>query len=363
MTKKSILLYVLGGFLLFFIVMPYAFYYFYLSWKLPGVIGLTIFFPLGIVAYPFIVAIKGLGGWLSVVVQFLIVIVVFGFIASARILSDKERVAFPIKTEVHLKEKLKVVCLNIKRFCEWLFLSWIEILGVAILLPFSVIFILLGPLRQQLFVASLKSKIWRKDYKTFFTLLIFFFYLQVVITVPGSAYQYFGKDRIIDGVVVAVALLAFIAFQFQRMTPPYFEATFLPSEGKSYQDKPQFLVKARVSQRILVFVHITNLGLTAFKNCVVSIVFPEGFTIVGDLRLYKGVDFAKKFVIQKKNQCIQFLPNDNYMTFPPCNNLIFPIWIKTPKEAGKYKVKTTLSSESTWGEAERNFLQIDIVDD
>jgi len=365
MNKRKVirrLLYLLT-FLLLLYVIPASAYYIYAAWGLIAAISLIFFSPLGILIYPFTILIKSTGNWPDFILNLVIVVIIFVSIMIARKWSEEYQKTETRITDNRFKSRFKIILLDIKRFIEWLLLFWSEFIGLSILLPFSIIFIFMGPLRELIFAISLRSKMWSRDYKGLFNALMFFFYLQIVIAVPGIAYEYFGIDRILDGIIVAGFLLTFIAFQFQRMTPPYFEATFLPTESSSYQDEPKYIVKAKAATQVLLFVRITNLGLATFKNCVFSVVFPEGFEISEDPKLYKGIDFVKNFDVQRKNRCIQFLPNNNYMTFPPCNHLVFPIWVNTPNKAGNYRISSMLSSESAWGEAKREFLKIDIMDD
>lgn len=365
--KKKVLIRLfrfLARLLLFFYVLPASIFYFYAAWGLIAAILIFFFLPLGVLIYPFLILIHGLGGWPEFVFNLIIVIIVLAMTMTVRKWSEEYKVEeATIVEETGFKIRIETILNDVKQFIKWLLLIWTEFIGFSILLPFSVIFVFVGPLRQLLFIISLRSKMWSRDFKDFFTVMLLFFYLQIAIAAPGMAYEYFGIDRILDGIVVAGLLLTFTAFQFQRMTPPYFEATFLPSLGDSYEDVPRSIVKANVDTKALLFVRITNLGLATFKDCVFSVVFPEGFEIIEDTRLYSGIDFEKKFSLQRKNRCIQFLPNDNYITFPPCNHLVFPIWVNTPKKTGKYKISCSLSSESAWGEEKRELLQIDITND
>ena len=236
-----------------------------------------------------------------------------------------------------------------------------EFVTFIILLPLAPLVILVGPVRQLIFTISLRSKRWQKDYPGMFKTLLFFFYMQIAIGVPGIIYEYLGSEHLLNAIVAAGFFLAFVALQLPRMLPPYFVAVFMPAEDGSYREDTTFSIQVKPSIPTLLYFRITNLGTTFFKDCVCSFSFDEGFTVLGSPQDCKGLDFEKNLVVQEKNHCAQFLPNANYLGIAPCNHSIFPVRVQTPAKLGKYKVKITLSSESTWGEAQES-LTLEVTD-
>jgi hypothetical protein len=115
----------------------------------------------------------------------------------------------------------------LKRFYGWAWLTWVEYLGYAFLYVTSPFYVLLGTLRETVFAISLKSKVWAKDHPTFFSGLIFMFYLQVAFGIPTVVYHFLGEDKLFEGIIGAIAIITFVALQFQRMTPAYFVPAFI----------------------------------------------------------------------------------------------------------------------------------------
>jgi hypothetical protein len=339
--------YTLSVLLVIFYLSPLTIKTFYEAWGLIALVVVVFIFPLVLIAYPTIAIIKDFTNWQGFISGYIVILLVLLMIYFARKWSEESLEEGIVK--------------SVRRTIFWLGSLWAEFIGFVVLLPLSILFIFFGSFRQSIFMICLFNKMWRRDFKYLYQTLFFFFYLQIAFSVPAIAYYRFGEKMIFEGIAVAGLLLTFTAFQFQKMTPPYYDAVFLPSEGRSYIDEPKTILRIKSGEKTLLFVRVTNLGLSNFKDCIFSIIFPDGFEILKDLRIYKGIDFFKEFELQKKNRCIQFLPDANYLTFTPCNHLVFPVWVTVPKKIGKYKIVSTLSSESAWGEASREFLEIEVI--
>ena len=189
---------------------------------------------------------------------------------------------------------------------------------------------------------------WAKDHPTFFAGIIFMFYLQIAVAIPALAYYLLGKDHLFEGIFGAVAVIAFIAFQFQNMTPPYFVSTFLDSANISTTNGT-LKTELKPSTPTWISIGVTNLGITTYKDCVFQVTFPEGFLVLDDFDLYKDKDFAKIFTLRSNKTIVEFLPHDNYQTFAPCSSLVFPICVLSPANASEYQIVCSLTSESAWG--------------
>jgi len=237
----------------------------------------------------------------------------------------------------------------LKRFYSWAWLTWLEYLAYLFLYVASPLYVLLGTLREAVFTISLRSKVWAKDHPTFFSGLMFMFYLQVAFGIPSVAYAFLGKGGLFEGIIGAVAVITFVALQFQRMTPPYFVPTFVDSHSPSFGDGT-FRIKAKSATPTWLYIRITNLGISTYKDCVLQVTFPQGFSVLDDFDSYRDEGHAKHFaVVRETNTIVEFRPRDNYMTFAPCTSLIFPIYVRTPEEPAEYRLVTSLSSESAWG--------------
>ena len=66
-------------------------------------------------------------------------------------------------------------------------------------------------------------------------------------------------------------------------------------------------------------------------------------------RGYKDLDFRKEFSIQERHGGIMFTPNENFLTIPPQEVYVFPMYVKTPKEE-KDKQKRTIiyANKEAW---------------
>jgi len=330
---------------LFILILPATMWYLYQQWNIPGAVFAGLLLPISAVIYPFVIIIGKLGNIATIVFNFILVAIIFTLLTNAWTFTQEGHSIFHIRPRT--RNNFIEILVRLKRFYGWAWLIWVEYLGYFLLYVLSPLYVLIGPLRQIVFMISLKSKVWASDHPVFFSGLLFFFYLQVAIGIPGVAYQYLGKDKLFEGIVGAVAVITFIAFQFQKMTPPYFVPTFVDSDNTSFANGT-FRTKAKPSTRTWLSICVTNLGLTTFKDCVFQVIFPQGFSIIDNFDLYKDKDYAKHFTVRATNTTIEFLPRDNYLTFAPLSNLIFPICVLTPKDPSEYQIVTSLSSESAW---------------
>jgi len=174
------------------------------------------FVTFAIVVHPLIIAIRTPTNWPTAIFSFLVVAVGFALLTTAWTLTSKEKQ--PEASDALKRHRLKVALSDAKDFSIWLLLTWTEYVTFFLIYVFSIIFVLAGPLRQLVYAVSLKSRMWARDYSTFFSGILFMFYVQLAVAIPAIAYTYFGKDRLIDGIAVAAGLLIFVARQLQKMT-------------------------------------------------------------------------------------------------------------------------------------------------
>ena len=331
-----------------FITIPFTVLFLYQQWNIPGAVFAVLLLPISAIICPFVII--GKLGIATFAFNFFWVIVSFISLFNAWIFTQEGH------SILHLRSRTTKIVIEIlirlKRFYGWVWLTWVEYLGYFLLYVLSPLYVLMGPLRQAVFAISLTNKMWAKDHPSFFSGLIFMFYLQVAIGIPAIVYQYLDKDKLFEAIIGAVAIITFVAFRFQNMTPPYFVPTFVDSHNTSLANST-FRTKTKVKPdtHTWLYIRITNVGLSTFKDCVFRVTFPQCFQISDKFGLdYKGQAHAKHFItVRGTNTIVEFPPRDNYMTFAPCTNLIFPICVQTPKDPAEYQIVTSLSSESAWG--------------
>jgi hypothetical protein len=95
---------------------------------------------------------------------------------------------------------------------------------------------------------------------------------------------------------------------------------------------------------------IQNLGFHTYKNFVIKFYFGEKFKIMpSNYRGYKDLDFGKEFGIQKRYGGVIFTPKDNFLTVPPQEVYVFPMYVKAPNEEERYTLTVQFNAENTWG--------------
>jgi hypothetical protein len=347
-NRRKYLFWFLSLIFLLVSTLPFTVISLYQQWHIPGAVFAVLLLPISAIVCPF--AIIGKVGTATVVSNFAIVIISFTLLLNAWVFSQEGH------SILHLRGRTKNIVLEIliwsKRFYVSVWLTWLEYLGYFLLYILSFLYVLVGPLRQLVFTISLKTEVWAKDHPSFFSGLISMFYLQVAVGIPAIVYFFLGQDRLFEGIIGAVAVVTFVAFQFQKMTPPYFIPIFADSYNAS-SASGTFRAKAKPTAPTWLCIRITNLGISTFKDCVFRVTFPQGFSIFDEFDFYyRDEAHAKHFIAVRETSdttTVEFLPGDNYMTFAPCANLTFPIYVRTPKDLGEYRIITSLSSESAWG--------------
>jgi len=332
------------------IVTFWAIWYLYQQWNIPGAIFAGLLLPVSVVIYPFIIIIGKLGNADIIGSHFFLVILSVILLFNAWFFGHQGHSIMYLRPRT--ADVTRKILPLLKRFYGWAWLTWVEYLGYAFLYVTSPFYVLLGTLRETVFAISLKTKVWAKDHPTFFSGLIFMFYLQVAFGIPIMVYHFLGEDRLFEGIIGAIAIITFVALQFQRMTPAYFVPAFIDPHNKAFASGT-FKTKAKPATPTWLHICITNLGISTFKDCVFRVTFPQGFSIFDEFDFYySDRAYAKHFITNRETTdtiTVEFLPRDNYMTFAPCTDLTFPIYVLTPKDPGEYQISTSLASESTWG--------------
>jgi hypothetical protein len=329
------------------VMLPLTVWLLYQQWSIPGAVFGGVLLPISAIICPFVILTGKVSNTAFIVFNFFWVILSVSLLFNAWVFDQQGHSILYLRPRT--ADVTRKILPLLKRFYGWAWLTWVEYLGYLFLYVTSPFYVLLGTLRETVFTISLNSKVWAKDHPTFFSGLIFMFYLQVAFGIPIIVYTFLGEDRLFEGIIGAVAIITFVALQFQRMTPAYFVPTFVDPHNTSFASGT-FKTKTKPATPTWLHICITNLGISTFKDCVFQVTFPQGFSILDDFDYYKDEDYAKHFVtVQETNTVVEFRPRDNYMTFAPCTNLIFPIYVRTPKDPAEYRIVTSLSSESAWG--------------
>lgn len=114
------------------------------------------------------------------------------------------------------------------------------------------------------------------------------------------------------------------------------------------------VIKSGRINRIICAIY--SLGFSAYKNAMIIIYLGNEFEIFpcddpqfGE-RL-KKLDFFKTFAVQKKHGGAAFTSKDNFLTIPPQEVFLFPLFARLTKPVPKDKkhVHVEFSSESSWG--------------
>ena len=222
-----------------------------------------------------------------------------------------------------------------RRFLRHGLLHIISLLGFVISIVLAPIIVLFGKARELIYDICSMNEIWERDFPYIINGSLSFFYLQIAIAIPGLSVEYFGKEHLFDAIVVAGFVLVFVAFQYPRMLPPYFGVHFLPLKRHSLS------VKSGVKTDL--YLGITNLGLTVFKNCLCNVCFEENFKVIDN----------PNYKVSYNHDAI-FTPDKIFLTVSPCSHLILGIQVQTPTKPGNYKVRVLLDSETAWGTAEQS---------
>lgn len=220
--------------------------------------------------------------------------------------------------------------------------SWLLslILSVYIALLFATVS-LLSPWVRRL----LRNERWYED-----NLHIAVIFRQILLFLAPLAFSTallgidFSSKQLLTLFVLGLSITVFWVVQLPMLTKANILVTFGVDE-REYAPKIVFNEGEH-----LVNTRIHNLGFSTLKNSTVEIYFGDGFEVVpcSDPR-YAGLDFAKRFTIQKVHSGILFAPNDNFQTLPPQEVFIFPCIIQVLKAKQKGRVTIQFFSENSWG--------------
>jgi hypothetical protein len=225
----------------------------------------------------------------------------------------------------------------------WLNLSLFLAIGLYFALLLILVFIL-SPKRRR----YLKNKNGYEDNLHILVMsrqiLLFFLPLMLSVTFLGAV---FTLEQLLPLLVLGLTINIFWIIQLPLLTKAQLFIDF--SVGDLDHFNSNLLLKP--SNERLIYTRIYNMGFSTLKNATVLIYFGNDFEIIPctDAK-YKGLDFEKKFTIQKQHSGAIFTPKDNFQTLVPQEWFLFPVIIKTPKELlDNSKFTIQFYSENSWG--------------
>jgi hypothetical protein len=151
-------------------------------------------------------------------------------------------------------------------------------------------------------------------------------------------------EHLFSSIVLGLSILIFVSIQLPLLMKAHIHITF------NIDGKWTRRISLRPEQTHKVEVAIQNLGFSTYKNFVAKFYYGKEFKILpNNYRGYKDLDFGKEFSVQKRHGGVMFTPKENFLTIPPQEVYIFPMYVKAPKEEREYKLKIEFNAENTWG--------------
>jgi hypothetical protein len=202
--------------------------------------------------------------------------------------------------------------------------------------------------------------------KCLFILVIFRFILLFFLPIWLAAKLLgleFASNQLLTLTVMGGSIVAFLALEFPNVMKAHLRVTLVAKvvDEKDFKKDQEVLDSFRSSEiwlekgkLTLVAVAVYNLGFSTYKAPAVLIYFGKGFEIVpcDDKfeKRYEGVDFHKKFSIQKRHGGAAFSPDDiRFHSFPPQEVLVFQIFVRLIGDTDRSYVTVQFSSEGSWG--------------
>jgi len=163
----------------------------------------------------------------------------------------------------------------------------------------------------------------------------------LVVLLPPASLE---PEHFLGSFVFGLSILIFMSMQLPSLMKAQLHIAFR-IDGKYART-----IKLESGRTHKVECEILNLGFHTYKNFTIKFYYGKKFKIVpSDYRGYKDLDFKKQFSIQKRLGGVMFTPKDNFLTIPPQEVYIFPMYVTAPKEKGEYKLKILFNAENTWG--------------
>lgn len=189
-------------------------------------------------------------------------------------------------------------------------------------------------------------------------ILLFFLPLAIGVMVLGDSVS----SQFSSLFVLGLSLNVFWAVQLPLLAKANLHVTFIakPLDENPFNDDltndeiygDTILINPEKVNRIVCAIY--NLGFHTYKNALVILYFGEEFEIITcDDSKFKDrlnrLDFYKAYSVQKKHGGAAFNPKDNYLTIPPKEVFLFPVFVRVKKKPIREFVTIEFSSETSWG--------------
>jgi len=163
----------------------------------------------------------------------------------------------------------------------------------------------------------------------------------LVVLFPPASWE---PEHFLGSLVLGLSILIFVTMQLPSLMKAQLHIAFR-IDGKYART-----IKLESGKTHKVECEIQNLGFHTYKNFTVKFYYGKKFKIVpSNYRGYKDLDFKKQFSIQKRYGGVMFTPKDNFLTIPPQEVYVFPMYVTAPKEKDEYRLKIEFNAENTWG--------------
>jgi len=236
-------------------------------------------------------------------------------------------------------------------------LSIFQILGLSVYTIVLMIFItmLCPPVRRKLKEISLYGDCFKKriaeSYEKYLYILVIirqvllFSALIVIVSIMDFSItlEYFPSL-----ILLGLSIIVFVSVQLPLLMKAHILVNF-KIDDEVYDSTISF--KPR-EDPTLVEARIYNLGFSTYKNSVAIFYFGEEFEILpcNDPKYeHLKFHFKKEFSIQEIHGGALFSPKDNFLSIPPQEVFIFPMYIKIPEKEKKGIMHIDFYSENTWG--------------
>ena len=155
--------------------------------------------------------------------------------------------------------------------------------------------------------------------------ILLFFFPTAVLMVLAMLFP-IKLEYLLGSIVLGLSILIFVSTQLPLLMKARLLITFSINDGGWSET-----LTLRPGKTTKVESAIRNLGFTTYKNSTIKFYFGKDFDVIPyENALYPDLDFKKKFTIQRRHGGVMFDPKDNFLTVPPQEVFIFPMWVKVP---------------------------------
>jgi len=228
----------------------------------------------------------------------------------------------------------------------WMML--IQFLGCVLIALWATFIIILWPYSRRKLRECRFAGFYEKHLHSFVLarqILLFFFPIAVLMAL--SPVVPIKLEYFLGSVVFGLSTVIFVSIQLPLLMKAHLRVSFRIDDGKWVKT-----INLRAGETHKVEFAIENLGFSTYKNFSIIFYFGPKFEVLPPSHpkyMRKHLDFKKEFSIQQQHGGAMFSPKENFLTIPPQEVFIFPIFIKAPKKEDKYPLTIQFFAENTWG--------------